>query len=143
MILTHMFILQQFDLSWHKDLRVHGRSMCWDVSTSVDHAPIILFNCHGMKGNQFWKYNLVSLAVKAISVHGVLKMQCRPHISIFWSCLLLPKNKEGFFSLPLNLILKRTVVVIISHWHPCLAWVDRVVLDPTTRCFKLLISVLS
>ncbi|XP_067943825.1 putative polypeptide N-acetylgalactosaminyltransferase 10 [Watersipora subatra] len=49
---------QQFDLSWHKDLRVHGRTMCWDVSTSEDHAPIVIFNCHGMKGNQFWKYNL-------------------------------------------------------------------------------------
>jgi len=33
--------------------------MCWDVSTSINQAPIVLFNCHGMKGNQFWKYNLV------------------------------------------------------------------------------------
>ncbi|KAF6024533.1 GALNT10 [Bugula neritina] len=52
------FVGKQFDLSWHKDIRVHGRTMCWDVSTSVFHAPIIIFNCHGMKGNQFWKYNL-------------------------------------------------------------------------------------
>ena len=41
------------------DLRIKGRTMCWDVSSSVDHAPVVLFNCHGMKGNQFWKYNVV------------------------------------------------------------------------------------
>lgn len=49
---------QEFDLSWHKDIRPKKRSVCFDVSTSVRKAPVILFNCHGMGGNQRWKYNL-------------------------------------------------------------------------------------
>lgn len=30
--------------------------MCLDVSTSVDRAPVTLFACHGMRGNQFFQY---------------------------------------------------------------------------------------
>lgn len=49
---------QEFDLSWHKDIRPKKRNVCFDVSTSVRKAPVILFNCHGMGGNQRWKYNI-------------------------------------------------------------------------------------
>ncbi|XP_031624241.1 N-acetylgalactosaminyltransferase 6-like [Contarinia nasturtii] len=49
---------QFFVLSWHKDIRVHGTTKCWDVSTSYTNAPIIFYNCHGKKGNQLWKYNI-------------------------------------------------------------------------------------
>ncbi|VDK28372.1 unnamed protein product [Gongylonema pulchrum] len=40
---------------WH-DIRPKGRTMCLDVSTSVNQAPIILYSCHGMKGNQHFKF---------------------------------------------------------------------------------------
>lgn len=36
-----------------------GRHMCFDVSTSHAHSPIVLYHCHGMQGNQLFKYNLV------------------------------------------------------------------------------------
>ncbi|CRL06521.1 CLUMA_CG019455, isoform A [Clunio marinus] len=47
---------QFFALSWQRDIRIkHGES-CWDVSESGE-APILLFGCHGMQGNQLWKYD--------------------------------------------------------------------------------------
>lgn len=49
---------QNFDLSWHNDLRPHKRTVCFDASQSIPKAPVILFGCHGMKGNQHFKYNL-------------------------------------------------------------------------------------
>lgn len=39
---------------WH-DIRPKDRNVCFDVSTSVDKAPVVLFDCHSMKGNQLWK----------------------------------------------------------------------------------------
>lgn len=50
---------QNFTLTWHKDIRPKGRTMCWDVSDPNDKAPITLFPCHGMKGNQYWRYDVV------------------------------------------------------------------------------------
>jgi polypeptide N-acetylgalactosaminyltransferase len=49
---------QQLELTWHRDVRPRRRSMCFDVSQSIAKAPIILYNCHGMQGNQWWKYNM-------------------------------------------------------------------------------------
>ncbi len=48
-------------LSWHHDLRLK-RALCWDVATSTQKAPIILYGCHGGKGNQHFLYNLVRYA---------------------------------------------------------------------------------
>lgn len=50
---------QQFQLSWHKDIRPMKRNLCFDVPTSSERAPVVLWNCHGMKGNQLWKYDPV------------------------------------------------------------------------------------
>lgn len=47
---------QFFALSWQRDIRIkHGES-CWDVSEGGK-APIVLFGCHGMGGNQLWQYD--------------------------------------------------------------------------------------
>lgn len=32
------------------------KSLCFDVSVNTDKAPVLLFGCHGMKGNQHFKY---------------------------------------------------------------------------------------
>lgn len=50
---------QNFTLTWHKDIRVKGKTMCFDVSDPGDKADIVLYPCHGMKGNQYWKYDMV------------------------------------------------------------------------------------
>ncbi|XP_054721610.1 putative polypeptide N-acetylgalactosaminyltransferase 10 [Uloborus diversus] len=55
----HLTGEQQFVLTWHKDIRPMKRGLCFDVSSSVKHAPVVLWNCHGMQGNQLWKYDLV------------------------------------------------------------------------------------
>ncbi|KAF5302006.1 hypothetical protein FQR65_LT08671 [Abscondita terminalis] len=48
---------QNFTLTWHKDIRPAGRTLCWDVSDPNDKADIMLYPCHGSKGNQYWKYD--------------------------------------------------------------------------------------
>lgn len=57
---------QNFQLTWHKDVRPKGRNVCWDVSSIDNYAPVNLFNCHGMQGNQLWKYNVETKQL----VHG-------------------------------------------------------------------------
>ncbi|KAK9876631.1 hypothetical protein WA026_014010 [Henosepilachna vigintioctopunctata] len=49
---------QNFTLTWHKDIRVCGKSLCFDISDPNDKADVTLFPCHGMKGNQYWKYDM-------------------------------------------------------------------------------------
>ena len=49
---------QNIELTWHKDIRPGKRSVCFDVSQSIRKAPVLLYNCHGMKGNQRFKYNI-------------------------------------------------------------------------------------
>lgn len=79
---------QYFVYTWHKDIRPNKRNKCFDVSTSHDHSPVVLFPCHskllergseystagallsffacyanllfvlGMQGNQLWRYRL-------------------------------------------------------------------------------------
>uniref|UniRef100_A0A914BYD2 Polypeptide N-acetylgalactosaminyltransferase n=1 Tax=Acrobeloides nanus TaxID=290746 RepID=A0A914BYD2_9BILA len=49
---------QNMRMSFWEDVRPMGRTMCFDVSTSVKQAPVVLFACHGMKGNQLFKYRL-------------------------------------------------------------------------------------
>ncbi|XP_015926191.1 putative polypeptide N-acetylgalactosaminyltransferase 10 [Parasteatoda tepidariorum] len=52
---------QQFELTWHRDIRPKKRTVCFDVSSSDDHAPVVLWSCHGMQGNQEWKYDYVKM----------------------------------------------------------------------------------
>jgi len=49
---------QRMELSWHEDLRPMKRTVCFDVSVSELKAPVILYSCHGMQGNQKWVYDL-------------------------------------------------------------------------------------
>ncbi|BFZ24268.1 hypothetical protein BsWGS_27307 [Bradybaena similaris] len=51
---------QQFEFTWHKDIRPKRRTVCFDVSRSLHKSPVILFNCHGMRGNQRFKYNVAT-----------------------------------------------------------------------------------
>lgn len=45
-------------MSFWEDIRPMSRTFCFDGSSSDDHAPVVLFACHGMKGNQYFKYRL-------------------------------------------------------------------------------------
>jgi len=49
---------QRFALTWRKDIRPQKRQkVCWDVSSYEAHSPVIMYDCHGQGGNQFWKYD--------------------------------------------------------------------------------------
>ncbi|CAH2092376.1 unnamed protein product [Euphydryas editha] len=48
---------QDFQLSWHKDVRSKSRNMCWDVPDSSPKSPILLYSCHLGGGNQLWRYH--------------------------------------------------------------------------------------
>lgn len=51
---------QFFVNSWHKDIRLKSKTTCWDVATSEQNAPVLLYECHGQQGNQYWRYDPVS-----------------------------------------------------------------------------------
>lgn len=51
---------QKFELSWRSDIRPRSRNVCWDVSSSNKGTPVILFECHGYRGNQEFRYNMVN-----------------------------------------------------------------------------------
>ncbi|KAL5012727.1 hypothetical protein ScPMuIL_011278 [Solemya velum] len=51
---------QEFELSWHKDIRPKKRNVCLDVSQSLKKSPVLLWSCHGQKGNQHWKYDMTN-----------------------------------------------------------------------------------
>ncbi|KAM4038943.1 polypeptide N-acetylgalactosaminyltransferase 10 [Anomaloglossus baeobatrachus] len=49
---------QIFTLGWREDIRpgdpLHTKKVCCDAVSHT--SPVTLFDCHGMKGNQLWKY---------------------------------------------------------------------------------------
>ncbi len=51
--------VQKFELTFHSDLRPKYRQDCFDVSSSEIRGSVGLYTCHGLKGNQEFKYDLV------------------------------------------------------------------------------------
>jgi len=48
---------QQFQLTWHKDIRPKKGTECLDVSRDEVKSPVTLYPCHGKQGNQLWRYD--------------------------------------------------------------------------------------
>ncbi|KAK6317185.1 hypothetical protein J4Q44_G00125850 [Coregonus suidteri] len=49
---------QVFTFGWREDIRLggpmHTKKVCFDA---ISHnSPVTLYDCHGMKGNQLWRY---------------------------------------------------------------------------------------
>uniref|UniRef100_A0A7E4ZTF9 Polypeptide N-acetylgalactosaminyltransferase n=1 Tax=Panagrellus redivivus TaxID=6233 RepID=A0A7E4ZTF9_PANRE len=51
---------QNMRMSFWEDIRPMTRTVCFDASSSDNQAPVILFACHGMKGNQLFQYRIES-----------------------------------------------------------------------------------
>ena len=66
---------QNFTLTWHKDIRVKGKTLCFDVSDPNDKADVTLYPCHGSQGNQYWRYDVVSLMSRECKGHN--RLYCR------------------------------------------------------------------
>ncbi|KAK0401542.1 hypothetical protein QR680_015844 [Steinernema hermaphroditum] len=47
---------QNMRLSFWQDIRPARRSLCFDVPSNKEQAPVVLFRCHGRKGNQEFRY---------------------------------------------------------------------------------------
>ncbi|XP_039630190.1 polypeptide N-acetylgalactosaminyltransferase 10-like [Polypterus senegalus] len=49
---------QIFTFGWREDIRVgdplHTKKVCFDAISN--NSPVTLYDCHGMKGNQLWRY---------------------------------------------------------------------------------------
>ncbi|XP_030649314.1 polypeptide N-acetylgalactosaminyltransferase 10 isoform X2 [Chanos chanos] len=49
---------QVFTFGWREDIRVgdplHTKKVCFDAISN--NSPVTLYDCHGMKGNQLWRY---------------------------------------------------------------------------------------
>lgn len=57
-----MFLcVQVFTFTWREDIRPgdpqHTKKFCFDAISHT--SPVTLYDCHGMKGNQLWKYRKV------------------------------------------------------------------------------------
>ncbi|XP_075458266.1 polypeptide N-acetylgalactosaminyltransferase 10 [Ascaphus truei] len=50
--------MQVFTLGWREDIRPgdpqHTKKVCFDAISHT--SPVTLYDCHGMKGNQLWRY---------------------------------------------------------------------------------------
>lgn len=58
-----LYLPQVFTFGWREDIRVgdpmHTKKVCFDA---ISHnSPVTLYDCHGMKGNQLWRYRKVWL----------------------------------------------------------------------------------
>lgn len=87
-----MCSLQVLTFGWREDIRVgdpmHTRKVCFDA---ISHnSPVTLFDCHGMKGNQLWRYRKV-LERKEETEFGVILLVeiCGIYCCILFSAFTL------------------------------------------------------
>lgn len=67
-VIFSFVFLQVLTFGWREDIRVgepnHTRKVCFDA---VSHnSPVTLYDCHGMKGNQLWRYRKVQSPIYAV-----------------------------------------------------------------------------
>ncbi|XP_061706453.1 N-acetylgalactosaminyltransferase 6-like [Cydia pomonella] len=55
---------QVWEFSWHKDIKVKTRRICWDLPESSPHSPVRLYDCHLGGGNQEWRYDPKSQQIR-------------------------------------------------------------------------------
>ena len=49
---------QHFEFTFRSEIKPSKRNLCFDVSQSNFKSPVLLFSCHGYRGNQEFQYNL-------------------------------------------------------------------------------------
>lgn len=52
---------QYFVLTWRNEIRDLVKEHCWDVTSKERDAPVQLMECHKSGGNQFWRYDAVTI----------------------------------------------------------------------------------
>ncbi|KRX90494.1 putative polypeptide N-acetylgalactosaminyltransferase 10, partial [Trichinella pseudospiralis] len=61
---------QFFKYTTRKEIKFKNRRLCFDVPENRLKAPVILYSCHDMQGNQAWRYNSKTMQI----VHPVTNM---------------------------------------------------------------------
>ncbi|KRX42020.1 putative polypeptide N-acetylgalactosaminyltransferase 10, partial [Trichinella murrelli] len=61
---------QFFIYTTRKEIKFRNRRLCFDVPENKMKAPVILYRCHDMQGNQAWRYNSKTMQI----VHPVTNM---------------------------------------------------------------------
>jgi Ricin-type beta-trefoil lectin domain len=51
---------QRFQLTYFRDIE-YEQELCFDTSAAILKGPIILMDCHSSQGNQYWRYDPVSI----------------------------------------------------------------------------------
>ncbi|CAD5219246.1 unnamed protein product [Bursaphelenchus okinawaensis] len=58
---TFMLGEQKLRMAFQLDIKVkNDKNLCFDVSQYTERAPVLLFGCHGTKGNQMFRYLITS-----------------------------------------------------------------------------------
>ncbi|XP_029439196.1 polypeptide N-acetylgalactosaminyltransferase 10 [Rhinatrema bivittatum] len=61
--------MQVFTFGWREDIRpgdpLHTKKFCFDAISQK--SPVTLYDCHGMKGNQLWRYNKDNILYHPVS----------------------------------------------------------------------------
>ncbi|CAF3391363.1 unnamed protein product [Rotaria socialis] len=98
---------QEFELSWRQDIRPIGRELCFDVPNRSERAPIILFTCHGMRGNQHFAYDINNHHIIHVSTHLCLNCDLDSRLIFMEKCDGKSKTQRwSFYSYNETLILK-------------------------------------
>lgn len=62
---------QYFALSWQRDIRQKNTEQCWDISEGGK-VKITLFGCHGMQGNQLFRYLPITKQIQHVITNRCL-----------------------------------------------------------------------
>lgn len=87
---------QFFALTHQRDIRIKHTETCWDVSESGN-APITMFGCHGMQGNQLWKYDHKLNRIMHVNTHRCLELNVDEKKLFVSRCVRSNQNQRWKF----------------------------------------------
>lgn len=87
---------QNFALSWQRDIRQKHGEQCWDVSESGN-AKVALFGCHGMQGNQLFRYLPESKQIQHVITNRCLDADLEKREVFVSPCDKSKENQKWIF----------------------------------------------
>ncbi|CAF0842204.1 unnamed protein product [Adineta ricciae] len=89
---------QNFELSWRQDIRPKSREICFDVPSRGKRTPVVLFNCHGMRGNQHFVYNPNNFHILHVATNFCLDCDVDSKMIFMDECEVEKKTQQWKFS---------------------------------------------
>lgn len=87
---------QNFALTWQRDMRLRNSEQCWDVS-EAGNAPVNFFGCHGMQGNQLFRYNPHTKQIQHVITNRCLDVDFDKKRVFVSSCDMTKDNQRWTF----------------------------------------------